>query len=727
MAGGEEGDGEEEHAAAADGTGAGTGTGGLPSERMALLVACGTDPHALVEAAVGLAAELLGTFAPRRDKPRPAAAELFGWCTWDAFYHGVTPEGVEQGVASLTSAGAPPRVVILDDGWQHTTDFPRNGRRPPGEVAEGRVAQRGALAAWCAALAPDALYERLVKHADAGGAWLRAFGLYTATRAGEATMLAGYRGSAAVASFTARLAGAREGAAFAGGGGDGEAARGGALEALVTRLKKGRGVSLVYCWHAMLGYWGGAAEGVHGAAVARPVHTPGVLEVEPTMAWDPLTLNGSGVPGGGRGDGASMAAFYGELHGAIAAAGADGVKVDVQSMVGALGGTRLARRCHAALEQSVERRFPRGGAACINCMCHSSEALYAQRRTALLRACDDFYPADTASHGAHLAQAAYNSVMLAAFGWPDWDMFQSRCEAGAAHAAARAVSGAPVYVSDGVGQHDAAVLARVVLQSGRVPCATRPALPSRDCLLKDVQRDGQTALKVQSINGDGDGDKDGSESYRVGVVGCFHVQGSWWDVRRRRYASDDALRAMPLRCTVRAGDVEGLVGARSCDGREPATRWAVLGRQGGASDGVRDEVLSLQVVDATHGVELTLPRAGSFAVVAIAPVLHVGDAQVALLGLCDMYNAGGAVRRARLGGHGVAVQTLGPGRFALWADRAPRQARLCDSGALEGPFVVEAECSASEQYPGLFLVDLPPRADGAGGPGACEWALELFF
>ena len=92
-----------------------------------------------------------------------------------------------------------------------------------------------------------------------------------------------------------------------------------------------------------------------------------------------------------------------------------------------------------------------------------------------------------------------------------------------------------------------------------------------------------------------------------------------------------------------------------------------------------------------------------------------------------MYNAGGAVRRARLGGHGVAVQTLGPGRFALWADRAPRQARLCDSGALEGPFVVEAECSASEQYPGLFLVDLPPRADGAGGPGACEWALELFF
>ena len=62
-------------------------------------------------------------------------------------------------------------------------------------------------------------------------------------------------------------------------------------------------------------------------------HTPGVLTVEPSQAWDPITLGGVGVAPPER-----LAQFYRELHAYLAAAGVDGIKVDGQAVVGGLGG-----------------------------------------------------------------------------------------------------------------------------------------------------------------------------------------------------------------------------------------------------------------------------------------------------------------------------------------------------------------------------------------------------
>ena len=84
-----------------------------------------------------------GTFRLRSCKSPPPVVDVFGWCTWDAFYHAVTPAGVEAGalififfififgnstdvvfcstltgVGALADGGCPPRFVIIDDGWQ---------------------------------------------------------------------------------------------------------------------------------------------------------------------------------------------------------------------------------------------------------------------------------------------------------------------------------------------------------------------------------------------------------------------------------------------------------------------------------------------------------------------------------------------------------------------------------------------------------------------------------
>jgi hypothetical protein len=84
----------------------------------ALYVAVGDDPFALLRRGFGEVAEALGTFRTLEHKQLPASVESFGWCTWDAFYSSVSPEGVLAGVSALRSAGVPPRTLILDDGWQ---------------------------------------------------------------------------------------------------------------------------------------------------------------------------------------------------------------------------------------------------------------------------------------------------------------------------------------------------------------------------------------------------------------------------------------------------------------------------------------------------------------------------------------------------------------------------------------------------------------------------------
>ena len=64
---------------------------------------------------------------------------------------------------------------------------------------------------------------------------------------------------------------------------------------------------------------------------------------------------------------------------------------------------------------------------------------------------------------------------------PDWDMFQSSHERGAFHAAARVVSGGPVYVSNKVGAHDFELLRKMVLSDGSVLRADLPGRPTLDC------------------------------------------------------------------------------------------------------------------------------------------------------------------------------------------------------------------------------------------------------
>ena len=62
-------------------------------------------------------------------------------------------------------------------------------------------------------------------------------------------------------------------------------------------------------------------------------------------------------------------------------------------------------------------------------------------------------------------------------------MFMTDHEYGAYHAAARAVSGGPVYVTDEIGKHDFDVISRLRLSDGTVPLCTDVAVPTADSLM----------------------------------------------------------------------------------------------------------------------------------------------------------------------------------------------------------------------------------------------------
>lgn len=52
----------------------------------------------------------------RAQKQVPQSLDVFGWCTWDAFYWRVSAKGIVDGLQSLHDGGVPPKLLVIDDG-----------------------------------------------------------------------------------------------------------------------------------------------------------------------------------------------------------------------------------------------------------------------------------------------------------------------------------------------------------------------------------------------------------------------------------------------------------------------------------------------------------------------------------------------------------------------------------------------------------------------------------
>lgn len=521
----------------------------------------GTNPFEVINQAVKAVEKHMQTFHHREKKRLPSFLDMFGWCTWDAFYTDVTAEGVEEGLKSLSEGGTPPRFLIIDDGWQQIES---KAKDPDCVVQEG-------------------------------------------------------------AQFATMLTGIKENAKFQKNknGEHNEPTSG--LKHLVDGVKKHHNVKNVYVWHALAGYWGGvkpAATGMehYDTALAYPVQSPGVLGNQPDIVMDSLSVHGLGLVHPKK-----VFNFYDELHAYLASCGVDGVKVDVQNIIETLGAghggrVSLTRSYHHALEASIARNFSDNG--CIACMCHNTDGLYSAKQTAVVRASDDFYPRDPASHTIHISSVAYNSLFLGEFMQPDWDMFHSLHPAAEYHAAARAIGGCPIYVSDKPGNHNFNLLRKLVLPDGSVLRAQLPGRPTRDSLFVDPARDRTSLLKIWNMN------------KCTGVVGVFNCQGAGWCKVEKKTRIHDTSPGT-LTSSVCASDVDLINQVAGAEWHGETIVYAYR---------------SSEVIRLPKGASIPVTlKVLEFELFHFCPIQEIAPGiSFAAIGLMDMFNTGGAVEEVEV-------------------------------------------------------------------------------
>ena len=507
------------------------GAGGL-----ALYVAEGSDPFAMVRAGASSVAERLQWGRLRRDKEIPDFVDYFGWCTWDAFYQDVSAGRVREGLAAFASGGVRPRVLIVDDGWQDTATMPTGERR--------------------------------------------------------------------LVSFSANEK-------FEGD-----------LRPTVQMAKREFGVDVVLVWHALIGYWGGVdGSALRGYRVVDQTRQFGEGVLSHVPAFNQVWW-GSVV---GLVASQDIARFYDDYHGMLAAQGVDGVKVDNQAVLegvvqGQGGRIPVTRAYRRSLEDSVRKHF---GGRLVNCMSNAQESWYGSSESSVLRSSIDFFPNEPTTHGLHLYTNAQVGLWFGEFMLPDWDMFQSGHAWGPFHAAGRAISGGPLYVSDEPGSHDFALLRKLVCFDGTVLRCDGPALPTLDTLCVDPTRE-DVLLKIWNRNG------------TSAIVGLFNGR-----------CSSSGEPQIVLNGTVGPDDVPGYAAARHACYAHQASTLDVLAQSARLSVALGER---------------------EFELFTLAPI----ERGFAAIGLADKMNSAGAVSRMEwIADKECELELRDGGAFLAWSERAP--------------------------------------------------------
>ncbi|KAI8533658.1 hypothetical protein RHMOL_Rhmol10G0026300 [Rhododendron molle] len=579
------------------------------SFRSALYIHAGDDPYNLVKEAIKVARIHLGTFKILKEKTPPGIVDKFGWCTWDAFYLTVQPQGVWEGVNGLVKGGCPPGLVLIDDGWQsisHDDD-------PVSEEGVNRTS------------AGEQMPCRLLKFEE------------------------NYKFRDYESPGSKRSA--------AGGPSKG-------MGAFVKDLKEEfKSVDYVYVWHALCGYWGGLRPNVPGLPESRvvgPKLSPGLEKTMEDLAVDKIVNNGVGlVPP------ESVGQMYEGLHSHLESVGIDGVKVDLLEMLCEDYGGRveLAKAYYRALTASVRKHFKGNGV--IASMEHCNDFMFlGTEAIALGRVGDDFWCTDPSGdpngtfwlQGCHMVHCAYNSMWMGNFIHPDWDMFQSTHPCAEFHAASRAVSGGPIYVSDSVGKHDFQLLKSLVLPDGSILRCEHYALPTRDCLFEDPLHDGKTMLKIWNLN-----------KY-AGVLGAFNCQGGGWspEIRRNKCFSE---HSHTVTSTISPADIEWDQGANPIPIGLAQTFALYFFKQ--------NKLILLS--KPTDQIQISLDPF-NFELITVSPVTQLAkkSVQFAPIGLVNMLNTGGAVQSFVVNEEGSLVQVgiKGTGEMRVYASVKPRRCRI---------------------------------------------------
>jgi raffinose synthase len=298
------------------------------------------------------------------------------------------------------------------------------------------------------------------------------------------------------------------------------------IREMVSQARSEYGVEIFGAWHTLQGYWNGVHPEGELASRYRLVN---IESIAYNMANAVSQKRSLVHPEDAR-------RFFDDYHRQLKAVGVNMVKVDNQASLDHFSTpdvppTETMRAYQQALQGSVRDHF---AGESLHCMSNSTDAVYALGSAAVWRSSQDFFPDKPETQGLHVFDNAFNAIWVQTFALPDWDMFQSSHPAAAFHAAARAISGGPIYVSDKPGKHDFALLAKLVISDGRILRSQHPALPARDGLFED----GRSQPRVTKIVNRNDVRGLDSPIGVLGLFNCYYGESGPQAVRGEYRASD---------------------------------------------------------------------------------------------------------------------------------------------------------------------------------------------
>ncbi len=399
------------------------------------------------------------------------------------------------------------------------------------------------------------------------------------------------------------------------------------LKSFIDHAKEEYGVRDVIIWHAFCGWWAGIKKENFRqyGAYNPPIHMfERYLDQLVVDDLDAATVGKSfypqfmlelpiGLPD-------DMIGFYNDFYAYLKEQGVDGTKLDAMTWMEVLGegmGGRVAmmKKLNESLETASSRYFKK---QLINCSSCSNDMVFQSMDTNIIRSSCDYFPERPETHGKHIFINAHTSLWLGEFLLPDWDMFQSGNTAGDYHAAARAISGGPVYVTDTYQMENYDILHKLCYLDGRLPMCTSYAKVCEDSLFLGIEQQ-EKAIKVFNNNRYG------------GMVGAFNC-------------AYNAETHPVVSAGVKPSDINGLKG----------DRFAVYGHQSG----------ELHCVGFEEEVTIELEEFG-YEVFTIMP-LEKGFAPVGLIG---KYNAGATLEGVAWQEDQVTINLGECGSFIAYCDR----------------------------------------------------------
>jgi hypothetical protein len=196
-------------------------------------------------------------------------------------------------------------------------------------------------------------------------------------------------------------------------------------------------------------------------------------------------------------------AFYDVMIGAARKAGFDFVKVDNQAgNLANYQGTKQPVACAAMNAQALEVACARHMDGLINCMAHNAVCIMNTRISAVTRCSEDYKVNNLPRARRHIHNSYANMPWMGQTVWGDHDMFHSADPVcGGPMAVSKALSGAPIYLSDAPTRFAAENVVPLCYADGELLRPRAPAVPLPDSLFLDPFAVGKPFRVIAPLSG----------------------------------------------------------------------------------------------------------------------------------------------------------------------------------------------------------------------------------